>query len=95
MYENITIEKVKYIRNNRYGHVVHTMATGALQLAICVKYDENGESTNSVFEDMVIKINFGHNKAALTDLTGLMRDTHSFDSDAVSLGTHYIQSECE
>ena len=72
VYESITIKKVKHIRDNRYGHVVHTMATGASQLATCVKYEENGESTNSVFEDMVTKISFGHNTAALPDLTGLM-----------------------
>ena len=72
MYEFLTINKVKYIRDNRYGHVVHTMATGASQLETCVKYEENGESINLVFEDMVTKISFGHNTAALLDLTGII-----------------------
>ena len=72
VYEQITIKKVKHIRDNRYGHVIHTMATGASQLATCAKYEENGEITNSVFEDMVTKISFGHNTASLLDLTGLM-----------------------
>ena len=72
VYEFLTTKKVKHIRDNRYGHVVHTMETGASQLATCVKYEENGESTNSVFEDMVTKISFGHNTASLPDLTCLI-----------------------
>ena len=47
------------------------MATGASQLASHMKYEENGETTNSVLEDIVTKISFGHNTAALPDLTGL------------------------
>ena len=72
VYKQITIKKVKHICDNRYGHVVHTMAIGASQLATCVKYEENGETTDSVFEDMVTKISFGHSTASLPDLTGLM-----------------------
>ena len=36
VYEKTTIKKVKYARDNWYGHVVHTMATGTIQLATCV-----------------------------------------------------------
>ena len=72
VYENVTIKKVKHVRDNRYGHVVHTMATGAMQLATCVKYEENGETTNSIFDSMITNIAFGHNTAALPNLTGLM-----------------------
>ena len=68
----MTMKKVKHIRDNRHGHLVHSMATGATQLATCVKHEENGESTNSVLEDMVTKISFGCNTASLTDLTGLI-----------------------
>ena len=72
VYEKVTIKKVKHVRDNRYGPVVHTMATGAIQLATCVKYEENGESTNSVFDNLITNIAFGHNTAALPNLTGLM-----------------------
>ena len=72
VYEHTTIKKAKHVRDNRYGHVIHTMATGALQLATCVKYEENGETTNSAFDDMITKIAFGNNTAATPDLTGLM-----------------------
>lgn len=48
------------------------MAIGATQLAICVKYEENGETTNSAFEDMITKISFGNHTARAPDLTGLM-----------------------
>ena len=48
------------------------MATGATQVATCVKYKEVGETANTVFEDMITNISFDHNTAAMTDLTGLM-----------------------
>ena len=48
------------------------MATGASQLASCVKYEEVRENTQSVFNEMITKIAFDHNTAALPDLTGLM-----------------------
>ena len=48
------------------------MATGALQVAICVKYKENEKRTNSAFEEMITKISFGHNTAVLRNLTSLM-----------------------
>ena len=72
VYNSIKIKKVKHIRDKCYGHVVRTMATDASQLATCVKYKEIGETTNSVFKEMITKISFGHNTAALPDLTGLM-----------------------
>ena len=72
MYNHITIKNFKHIRDSCYGHIVHTMAAGASQLASCVKYEENGETTNSVFEDMITKIAFGQNTTALPDLTGLI-----------------------
>ena len=72
VYNQISIKKVKHIQDNIYCHVVHTMAAGASQLASCVKYEENGDITNSILEDMVMKTSFGHNTAALPDLTSLM-----------------------
>ena len=72
VYEKVTIKKVKHVRDNRYGHVVHTMATGTIQLATCVKYEENGDTANSIFDNMITNIAFGHNTAALPNLTGLM-----------------------
>ena len=48
------------------------MVTSASQLTTCVKYEEIGETTHSIFEDMIKKIPFGHNTAALPDLTVLM-----------------------
>ena len=55
-----------------HGHVVPTMATGVSHISTCVKYGENGKSTSSVFEEMVIKIPFSHNTATLSDLIGLI-----------------------
>ena len=48
------------------------MVTGAMKLATCMKHEEIGETTNSVFEEMITKIIFGHSIAALPDITGLM-----------------------
>ena len=72
VYDQTTIKKAKHVRDNHYGHVVHTMATAALQLATCAKYEENGETTNSALDDMITKISFGNNTAGAPDLTGLM-----------------------
>ena len=55
-----------------HGHVIHVMATGALQLASCVKYEENGETTNSAFDNVLTKVAVGNNTAAVPHMTGLM-----------------------
>ena len=68
VYEKVTIKKVKHVGDNRYGHVVHTIATGAMQLATCVKYKENGESTNSVFDNLITNIAFGHNTLVMIEV---------------------------
>ena len=60
------------MRYNIYGHILHTMATGEIQITTCVKYEENGEITNSIFDSMVTKIAFGTNTAALPNITGLV-----------------------
>ena len=64
----MTIKEVKHARDNRYGHVVHTMATGAMQLTTCKKYEENGESTYSVFDNMITNIAFGHNTLVMIEV---------------------------
>ena len=63
---------MRHIQDNRYRHVIHTMAPGTSQLVSYVKYEEVRESTKSIFNDIITKIAFGHNITALSDLTGLM-----------------------
>ena len=72
VYEHTTLKKAKHVRDNICVHVIHTMATGALQLASSVKYEENGKTTNSAFDDVIKKIAFGNNTSAVPDLAGLM-----------------------
>ena len=72
VYDIITINQAKHIRDNRYRHVIHTMSTDAAQLATCVKYEEVGEANNKSFDDMTTKILFDHNTRSDPDLTGLI-----------------------
>ena len=48
------------------------MATKKSHLVTYAKHEENGETTNLVFEEMVNAISFGHNEVHLTDANFLM-----------------------
>ena len=60
------------MRDNRYGHGIHTMATGTFQLSMCAKYEYNVKTVNSVFDNMITEIAFGNNTTDVLNLIGLM-----------------------
>ena len=53
---NTTIKRTKHVHDNRFGMVLHTIATAGTQMSTCVKYKENGESSKSLLDLMVTKI---------------------------------------
>ena len=42
----------KYVRDNRRGHILHTMFTSATKMPSCLKYEERGDLTQSCLEEI-------------------------------------------
>ena len=51
-YTSTTLKRSKHIRDNRWGHILHTMAVVATQIPSCIKYKENGDTTATCLDDM-------------------------------------------
>ena len=72
LYKQTAIKKLKYGRDNRYGHVVHTMSTGAMQVTTCVKCEDNGETAKSIFDSIVTNFIRGHNTSDIPNITSIV-----------------------